>query len=410
MEFESLQAATSDRIWEALRSIVSPGRPRVLPVEEAIGCVLASDARCAHDFPPFARAAIEGYGVRVSDIDVTPTRLTNAGKIRAGESFGSALETGTCIEISRGAMLPAGCDAVVPSGDARVTEDGSIEIHCQPSMDQHVEPRGAMNKTGDLLLRAGTRVNGSALAALVAAGITRTEIFTRPRAALLTTGHELVEHGQTLQEGQIHDSNSTALEEYIRQAGGEVVMFGRCPETTSALRASLELGLANDFLCLIGGMSRGVEGLIPALLNELGVKWLAIGTKLTPVKSLHIGRSESGCWVVGLPGNPIGCAVGFYLFARVILDGLQGLPVGRPAHLVGVLDADLPAGEEHALYQPALWSVDDKGRLHVSPMVWRGSGDPFGMAIANALLYRQERAPVSPRGEAAHFIALELPR
>ena len=410
MELETLQAATSDRIWEELRLRVKHGRPRSVPIEEAIGCVLASDARSAHDFPPFDRAAVDGYAVRSGDFAETPARLKRIGQLQPGESFSEALEAGTCVEISKGAPLPPECDAIVAGTDTHESEGGLVEFPNQPAAGQNVDRRATLIQGGELLLRAGTRINGSALAALVAAGITRAEVFARPRAALLSTSYELVEHGRELQEGQIHDSNSTALEEYIRQAGGEVVMFGRCPETTSALRASLELGLANDFLCVVGGMSRGSHDLVPELLADLGVEWLAVGTQLTPVNSLRIGRSNSGCWVVGLPGNPIGCAVGFFLFARVILDGLQGLPVGRPSHLIGSLDADLPAGEALALYQPANWSVDEKGRLHVAPLLWRGSGDPFGMAIANALLYREGGAAVSPRGEAAHFIALELPR
>lgn len=410
MELETLQAATSDRIWEALRSRVKHGRPRSIPVEEAVGCVLVTDARSAHDFPPFDRATTEGFAVRVSDFGAAPMRFKISGRIRAGESWGGSLESGACVGVGAGAPLPTEADAIVPRSESREIEGGFVEFDQIPAAGQNIDRRASMIKASDLLLRAGTRINGSALAALVAAGISRVEVFTRPRVALLTTGYELVEHGRKLEEGQIHDSNSTALEEYIRIAGGEVIMFGRCPDTTSALRASLELGLANDFLCVVGGMSSSKHDLVPKLLEELGVKWLTLGTQLTPVNSLRIGQTEAGCWVIGLPGNPIGCAVGFFLFARVILDGLQGLPVGRPAHLVGLLDTDIPAGEELPIYHPAVWSVDDKGSLHVSPLIWRGLGDPFGMAIANALIFRAAGAPAAPRGEAVHFIALELPR
>jgi len=142
----------------------------------------------------------------------------------------------------------------------------------------------------------------------------------------------------------------------------------------------------------------------------LGVRWLVNGARLRPGKPLRIGHSETGCWVLGLPGNPVSCAVCFLLFGRVVLEGLQGLPVGKPPHVAGSLEADLPAGGERPIYQPAEWSAGSDGEVYLSPLVWRGSGDPFGMAIANALLYRAAGAPAAPRGETVRFIPLDLPR
>jgi molybdopterin molybdotransferase len=236
------------------------------------------------------------------------------------------------------------------------------------------------------------------------------EVFSRPRVAQLSTGDELVERGEELSTGQIHDTNSVALEELIREAGGETVMFGRCPDDPSALRASLELGLANDLLCVTGGMSRGTHDLVPKLLGELGVDWLAVGARLRPGKPLRIGRSEGGCWVIGLPGNPVSCAVCFALFGRVMLEGLQGLPVDKPPHVMGVLEGELPAGGERPQYEPAEWSVGREGEIRVSPVLWRGSGDPFGMALANALIYRAAGVSGVSRGEAVLFVPLDLPR
>jgi len=410
MDFDTLKAATTDQIWDALRDQVKPGRSRQTPLEEAAGCVLTADVRSTHDFPPFDRAVMDGYAVRVSDFADGMARLRNDGLIRAGELPVDPVEKGACFRINTGAPMPASADAVVCVEHSSEDEDDFVLLNDSPEIGQYVNRRASLLKKGDLMLRAGTRLGGSALSALVAAGVTHVDVFTRPRVALLTTGHELVEHGRELQDGQIHDSNSTALEEYIRLAGGEIDMFGRCPDMTSALRASLELGLAHDLLCVTGGMSKGTHDLVPNLLEDLGVRWLVSGARLKPGKPLRIGRSESGCWVVGLPGNPVSCAVGFLLFTRGILKGLQGSPVVRPTHLAGMLDENMPPNGRRAMYQPATWSADSKGALHVSPVIWRGSGDPFGMAIANALICRDPEASAAQRGETVRFIALDLPR
>lgn len=410
MDFETLEAATPDQVWEALRRHVRAGRRRAVPTEEAIGCVLARDARSADDFPPFDRAVMDGYAVRVADFEKGKARLRNVGLVRAGAERLGPLEAGTCIQINTGAPVPPGADAVVMLENSREVGQGFVVFEEEPEVGQYIDRRASLIRADDLLVRAGTHINASTLAALAAGGTTSVEVFVRPRVAQLSTGDELVEQGRRLSEGQIHDSNSIALEEMIRQAGGETVVFGRCPDDPAALRASLELGLANDLLCIVGGMSKGTHDLVPGLLEELGVRWLVKGAWLEPGQPVRIGRAETGCWVVGLPGNPVSCAVCFLLFARGLLDGLQGLQVGKPPHVAASVEADLPANGERPMYQPAEWSAGRSGEMRVAPLVWRGSGDPFGMATANALIYRAEHAPAALRGETVQFIPLDLPR
>ena len=410
MDFDTIEAATPDQIWEALRAHVQPGQRRELPVEESIGSVLARDARCAHDFPPFDRAIMDGYAVRVSDFAGGQARLRNVGLVRAGSEDLHPLQAGTCVQINTGAPIPTGADAVVMVEHSREADGGFVEFADEPEPGQHIDRQASLVKADELLVRAGTRITAGGLAGLVAGGARRVAVFARPRVAQLSTGDELIEHGEDLREGQIYDSNSIALEELIRLAGGEGVMFGRCPDEPAALRASLELGLANDLLCITGGMSRGTHDLVPGLLEELGVRWLVKGAHLKPGKPLRIGRAATGCWVAGLPGNPVSCAVCFLLFVARLLEGLQGLAVCKPPHLAGYLEADLPANGERPMYQPAEWSAGGDGEVRVSPLVWRGSGDPFGLAIANALLYRAASAPAAPRGETVYFIPLDLPR
>ena len=145
------------------------------------------------------------------------------------------------------------------------------------------------------------------------------------------------------------------------------------------------------------------------VLTELGGSIRLWRVRMKPGSPLVFATLE-GRLVFGLPGNPVSCAVCFLLFARTVLEGLQGLPVARPPHIAGSLEADLPTNGERPMYQPAEWSVGANGEVRVSPLTWRGSGDPFGMSVANALVYRPADAPAAPRGETASFIPLDLPR
>lgn len=409
MKTQSLTAATADEVWEALAGEVVPGKTKQLPVDETLGCVVAADVRCTIDFPPFDRSVMDGYAVRSEDFSTTPTTLVDRGLVRAGDAHPPSVQAGQCARINTGAPMPPGADAVIMVEKSRTLGNDRVELSEVPKPGQLIEKRAGLMKQDDLLLRGGSRIRPGGLAALVSGGVGQVTVFARPCTALLSTGDEVVSGGRKLQSGQIYDSNSVLLEELIRRAGADIVRVGRCPDDPAALRASLELGLAGDVLCVVGGMSKGTHDFVPGILEELGVEWLVNGLNLKPGRPTRIGRAKNGCWVLGLPGNPVSCTACFLLFGVPILQGLQGLGVRKPPHLSGMLDVEMPASSSRPLYQPATWSVDASGDVHTSPLTWRGSGDPFGMALANALIYRAADSPAAPRGEHVRFVPLEPP-
>lgn len=408
-----LRAATAEAVWERLGGTVEPLGPEECPATEAVGAVLAADVRTAIDYPPYDRAVMDGYAVRTGDFHASPMALRLAGLSRAGSGEPEMLPPGLALQVNTGGPIPKGADAVVVVEKSRsvatATGEELVELDDNPQAEQNIERRGCILAQGDLLLRAGSRIRGGGVAAIVGAGVTRVRCFRRPRVGVLTTGDELVEHGRTLAFGQIHDSNSIVLADLIARRGGAAQRLGRCPDDVAALRTVLARGLEQDLLCVTGGMSKGSHDLVPATLEALGVRWLVTSLDLKPGKPTRIGRSPGGGWVLGLPGNPVSCAVCFILFGHAILDGLQGLGARGPAFLAGRLECDLPANGNRPMFQPAEWYAGPGGKPCVNPILWRGSGDPFGMAGANALAYRERHAPAAPRGDTIRFLALEPP-
>lgn len=409
-----LQAATPEAAWDLLARMVRPLAVEELPTAEAVGCVLAADVRTAIDYPPYDRSVMDGYAVRTGDFHTSPTQLRLAGLARAGGAPPEMLPPGRALQVNTGAPIPAGADAVVVVEKSRRIEAAAaspaeVELDDHPSPEQNIERRGCILRAGDLLLRAGARIRGGGVAAIAGAGVTRVRCFRRPAVGVLTTGDELVEHGRALGFGQIHDSNSILLADFIARRGGAATRLGRCPDELDALRAVLARGLENDVLCVTGGMSKGSHDLVPRALESLGVRWLVTSLDLKPGRPMRIGVAPGGGYVLGLPGNPVSCAVCFILFGLAILDGLQGLGARRPTFLAGRLECDLPPGGNRPMFHPAEWFVGPDGRACVNPILWRGSGDPFGMAGASALAYRERHAAAAPRGDTIRFIALEPP-
>ncbi len=406
MQVVPRQMITVEEVWSLLADHVRPLDSQRVSSGGAVGRVLAEDVRAGFDFPPFDRAMMDGYAVRSSDFERGPATLRPLGLSRAGAATELPVEPGTCVQINTGAPLPAGADAVVMVEKSAAAGD-HVHLDDQPHPGQHVTERGAMRTRDDLVLRAGTRLTPGGLAAIVSAGVAEISVFRTPRVAVLVTGDELAHVEGPRAPDQIIDSNGTVLVGLIAEAGAAPIVLPAVGDDREALRARITEGLDCDLLCVTGGMSKGTHDFVPEILSTLGVQWHVTSLKMKPGKPTHVGRAPNGAWVLGLPGNPVSCAVCFLLIGRWLARGLQGLPTAPPGHFLGTVAADLPGNGPRPLYQPARWSPGPRGENWLTPSDWQGSGDPFGFATANALLIREAGAPPLPRGDSIRFIPFD---
>jgi len=154
-------------------------------------------------------------------------------------------------------------------------------------------------------------------------------------------------------------------------------------------------------------MSMGTLDLVPGAFESLGVRWLFHGVEMRPGKPVAYGLGPAGQHVVGLPGNPVSSFVCAWLFVRMIVRGLQGFAVRPPERIRATLAADLkPVHDARPAFVPARVQSDATSGLIVTPVAWGGSGDPFGLASANALLCRDAPTTSSVSGDPASVILL----
>ena len=83
-----------------------------VPLDDALGRVLARDVIADRDLPPFDRAAMDGYALRAADALEAPTALEIVGEVRAGEWPALAVGPGQALRIMTGAPVPEGATAV----------------------------------------------------------------------------------------------------------------------------------------------------------------------------------------------------------------------------------------------------------------------------------------------------------
>ena len=98
---------------QIVRQHTAPLTTERVPIEEALGRVLAEDVVADTDLPPFDRSQMDGYAVRAQDAKEAPVRLRIVGESAAGKGWHHQLEEGHAVRIMTGGVIPTGADTVV---------------------------------------------------------------------------------------------------------------------------------------------------------------------------------------------------------------------------------------------------------------------------------------------------------
>jgi molybdenum cofactor synthesis domain-containing protein len=294
-----------------------------VPLDEALGYVLAREAVADMDLPPFDRAQMDGYAVRAADTARVPARLRVVGEAAAGRAWGGEVQAGEAVRIMTGAPVPVGADAVQQVELTREAE-GVVEISKEVAVGHSVVPRGAEVRAGATVIAAGEVINSGVLAVLAAFGYAEVPVFRRPRVAVIATGSELVRVAERPGVAQIRDSNSYSLTALARGAGAEVARLPLAGDDLETLTEQIAEGASRaDVLILSGGVSVGTYDFTKAALRALGAEIFFERVALKPGKPTVFARL-GGKLIFGLPGNPVSVAVTFSLFARPALRAMLG--------------------------------------------------------------------------------------
>lgn len=371
---------------------------------DALGRVLAAEVCSGLDVPPQDNTAMDGYAVRVADVQAEGTVLPVSQRIPAG-TVGQPLQPGTAARIFTGAQIPAGADAVVMQERCEAVAGeagdlGSVRVNLLPTPGLSIRRRGEDVRSGAVVLERGQRLSPQALGLAASVGAATVQVLRRPRVALFSTGDELVMPDEVPPErmppGAIYNSNRFTLRGLLQSAGCEVTDLGivadRLDATRQALRTAAE---GHDLILTCGGVSVGDEDHVkPAVQAEgrLALWQLAI----KPGKPLAFGavnRAGGGeALFVGLPGNPVSAFITFMVAVRPVLQALQGLPATLPRAMQARAGFDWPRPDKRREFlrvrfdeaSGALVLFSNQGSGVLTSTVWADGlvDNPPGQAIA----------------------------
>ena len=388
-----------------LGAIRPTSRERV-PTDRAAGRVLAEPALARAELPPFTSSAMDGYAVRANDV-TAGSRLRVVGESAAGSPAAVAVEPGTTVQISTGAVVPAGADAVVPVEQADA-DSSEIVVRTTPAPAQHVRLRGTDVGLDEVVLAAGSLVGPAQVGALAAAGLTEVQCRKRPRVGIIVTGSELRPPGTPLAEGELYESNGVMLAAQLVSAGAVPAQLGVVSDDVEEHERALERALLGfDMVITSGGASVGPHDLVRDVQRGLRVEELFHGVAIKPGKPVTFGVRKKH-HIFNLPGNPVSALVCFELLVRPAIGALLGLDDPLPGFQRGVLSTpieQLPAREQfvRARTRPGAAALLER---ELEPVASQGSHMIIAAAQADALVRIGRGSAVVDAGADVSFLAL----
>jgi molybdopterin molybdotransferase len=353
---------------------------RRVALSKAAGEVLAGEILADRDFPPFDRVAMDGIAVAWQE---TITSWSIKGMQAAGTPRGK-LAAGSAMEAMTGAMLPDGADTVIPvehlllaKGRATLADGQTVR------RGQNVHHQATDRRAGDVVLKAGTLLDGPALAVAASVGAIELSVIRRPRIRLISTGSELVDPSQQPREHQIRASNLVGMRHSLELHGFPVDAARIVEDDPATILAAISAALEEaDVLILSGGVSMGDLDHVPDLLDEAGLETLFHGIAQRPGKPLLAARG-SGKLVFALPGNPVSALVCLH---RYVLKCLRQAIGFKEVVTQACLSTDYQFSKELAFFLPVILETQADGRLTASPAETGGSGDLAGLAGTDGFL------------------------
>lgn len=365
----------------------------------AFGRVLAETIHADRDFPPFPRAARDGYAVRSADLARLPALLEVIGEIKAGAEPGELpkmVNPGQAASIMTGAPCPAGADAVVMVEYSK-PRGNMVEITQGIQAGENIVAAGSEARHSDPLAQPGTPLNEATIAAAAAVGKSRVQVYIKPSVAVLATGDEIVDIDSRPGPHQVRNSNSYSLAAQIQQAGAHPVLLPIAPDEVGRLRELIESGLRSDLLLLAGGVSMGKYDLVEKVLSDCGAELFFTGAQIQPGRPVVFGRVREK-YFVGLPGNPVSTMVTFDLFARPVIEALLGARPQKLVFLHARLRTEVKTKTGLKRFLPAVVSGEFED-AKVELVGWHGSGDIASSARANCYLVIPPDRDRIPAGE-----------
>jgi len=380
--------------WLSALQIEAPKAPSV-PLQDALGRVLTQDVIAQEDLPRFDKSAVDGYALKYADsIGASQFKPATFQLTENQEVNGKQAK-----QVWTGNPIPKGADTVVMLENTE-KHMGKLEVWSQLAPGDNISKKGEDTKRGDVVAKAGTRLNPYHIGLAAALGYSQLKVAEKPKIGVLATGNELAEVGTQLSGNLIYDSNKIMLSTMCRQLGAETTDYGIAKDDVDEIADKIQKALkTQDAVITTGGTSVGGLDLVPDAVNKLGEPGVIVhGVALRPAMPTAVAILE-GKPVLILSGNPAAAIIGFEVFGRPMVCRLLGMSKTEPRPM---LKAALTRRVASALGRKTYVRVRvtlKSGEFYAEPVSAKGSGLISSMTQSNGFVIVPENREGVSEGE-----------
>ncbi|MBQ7598394.1 MAG: molybdopterin biosynthesis protein [Clostridia bacterium] len=372
------------RFFQHLRDCGFASKTETVSTVNACGRITAKAVYAAICAPHYNASAMDGVAVRA------------AATFGASEKTPVTLTPADYTVVDTGDPLPDGTDAVIMVEDLIDLPNGCCNILSAVRPWQNVRQVGEDICMGDMIAPCGTVLTPALCGALLAGGVTETEVLRRPTVGIIPTGDEIVAPTADPARGDIIEFNSTVFRGMLERWDAHVQVFPITKDNKTLLRAALEEALRQcDIVLISAGSSAGRDDYTADLIRALGTV-LVHGIAIKPGKPAVLGEAQ-GKPVIGLPGYPVSAIVVMDEIVRETVDLYFGRAPKAPQTVDGVLAKQIVSSLKYTEYvRVSLGKIGEK--VSVSPLP-RGAGVISSFTKADGMLVVDQNCEGIAAGE-----------
>ena len=340
-------------------------------VSDACGRMLKNAAYAHICSPHYNASAMDGVAVKASKT------------FAASERTPLTLTPEDYVVVDTGDPLPDGCDAVIMVEDLMECGDGNEKIIAPVVPWQNVRQVGEDICMGDMIAPAGTLLTPSLCGALLAGGITETEVYKKPLVGIIPTGDEIVPPTSAPAKGDIIEFNSTVFKGMLQDFAAEARIYPITPDKKECIAHTLTTALAEcDMVLISAGSSAGRDDYTCEIIDTLG-RVCVHGIAIKPGKPAVLGEVNAKP-VIGLPGYPVSAIVIMDEIVREVMDVYYGKALSQKEYVDAVLAKKIVSSLKYSEYiRVSLGEIGSK--LTATPLS-RGAGVITSFTKADGVL------------------------
>ena len=311
-----------DESIEIIKNLtINKYKTKKLYLVDCLGYVLAEDIVADHNSPEFPTSAMDGYALKYDDIAMGQLTIDSINP--AGASLQSEVIGGTCIKTFTGSLMPHGADTLIPIENVEV-DGNSIVIKEEVPKGFSVREVGENYTKGQLLIEKGTKIDFAQIGVMAGLNIVSPLVYEKPTVAILSTGSELLELGQTqTSDAQIRSSNNYIIEAIVKKYDGIPMQLGCIKDDKENIKNEVAKALEqSDIVVTTGGVSVGDFDFVKDVIAELGCEIIFKGVNVKPGQHIMVAR-KGDKFIVGLPGFAYSSTVTTLLYVVPLIEKLQ---------------------------------------------------------------------------------------